>query len=762
MKKPITGSRILRTWLSRRESERSSNPVGVYTEKNVSNFFRMNDVVTINALDDIIESSRLVYGPHGGLYGESIGSLEFNDVSDDMVFMKSKDGHNYLLAQRYDHTVDDAILTMIKQYTKFIAEFRNKKSSKDGTTSLALLSANLAKFVLMARDNNKDDKDKFMQVPLSVETYIMNLLTEVGSSLVDKYRYETYNPTTKEYNENGYDYNLSAIKTTVDNNPILVNEFKKLMDKNKELKIDITSAFIGQIAFRTGEPDLQIEVKNGIKMRVEPVGNAFTSYEEMTSPLFILEGGIRADHKYIFKKMFVDWLTKLANQINQATGKSFFDFKHEVATLGQPVFLCTVVNDTLKQIITEIHHEGIRIMSTEGQIEQNFLRPIFMRLFTDEIFEDRYQDIKTIMPDNVVSLTDIDRYITTEIINKGKRYYDEKTGVANKEPFPYNTVAMDLDLFPNIDLPTLSFHKFLTLEYTKPWNAFDGENNVLNGVNVIIKENPVIDAKSALKFLCISAYDGNSLYVAPSDDEQVKAMIELRNAFSTELNNSRSSLAHDDGFLKRVDALSTVSIYPTIYGRTNDERTLMQTLYEDAIGVFASVHTYGVMPGGNVGFIKFFKEFETEAFNRFKTEFIEKLELKPGHKYIKFFNTIVASIKMAYSELFINLFPSREEGNQRYRELKSFAKNNPDKFMYAFDIVREEFNDKVFEAAQTTVDNFYAAMSFTKDLLDLKTIKYKPGHNATYPMYRIVDGGPFHIRNKELKPKENHLNSLEK
>ena len=47
-KNQITGSRILRTWLSRRESERSSNPVGVYTEKNVSNFFRMNDVVTIN------------------------------------------------------------------------------------------------------------------------------------------------------------------------------------------------------------------------------------------------------------------------------------------------------------------------------------------------------------------------------------------------------------------------------------------------------------------------------------------------------------------------------------------------------------------------------------------------------------------------------------------------------------------------------------------------------------------------------------------
>lgn len=761
MKKPITGNRILRTWLSNRESERSTNAAGIYTEKNVSNFFRMNDNVTINALDDVIESARLVYGPHGGLYGESIGSLEFNDVSDDMVFMKSKDGHNYLLAQRYDHTVDDAILTMIKQYTKFIAEFRNKRSSKDGTTSLALLSANLAKFVLMARENNKTDKEKYMQVPLSVEGYIMNLLTEVGSELIDKYRYETYNPVTKEYNENGYDYNLSAIKTTVDNNPVLVNEFKKLMDKNRELKIDITSAFMGQIAFRSGEPDLQIEVRNGIKMRAEPVGNAFTAYEEMISPIFILEGGITPDHKYIFKKVFVDWLTKLANEINPETGKSYFDYKNNAATLGQPVFLCTVLNDTLKQIITEIHHEGIRIMSTENKVEQNALRPIFMRLFTDDVFEDRYQDIKAIMPDNVISLTDIDRYIMTEVINKGKFYFDERTGAANIEPFPYNTVNVDIDVFPNIDLPTLTFNKFIKLEYSKPWNAYDGYKNVANGSVVTITDNTE-GQKSALKFLATSAYDGNSLYVSPRDVDQVSKMVEIRTSFDKELNNSRSSVAHDDNFLKRVDALSTVSIYPTIYGRTNDERTLMQTLYEDAIGVFASVHTYGVMPGGNIGFIKFFKEFETAAFDRFKAEFIDNLNLKPGHKYIKFFNTIVACIKNAYSELFINLFPSREEGTQRYRELKSFAKNNPDKFMYAFDIVREEFNDRVFEAAQTTVDNFYAAMSFTKDLLDLKTIKYKPGHNSNYPMYRIVDGGPLHERNKELKPKENPLNVVEK
>ena len=79
------------------------------------------------------------------------------------------------MAQRYDHTVDDAVLTMIKQYTKFISEFRNTKSSKDGTTSLAILSASLAKSVLMARVNNRKDKEKYMQVPEKVKIFLARI-----------------------------------------------------------------------------------------------------------------------------------------------------------------------------------------------------------------------------------------------------------------------------------------------------------------------------------------------------------------------------------------------------------------------------------------------------------------------------------------------------------------------------------------------------------------------------------------------------------
>ena len=77
-------------------------------------------------------------------------------------------------------------------------------------------------------------------------------------------------------------------------------------------------------------------------------------------------------------------------------------------------------------------------------------------------------------------------------------------------------------------------------------------------------------------------------------------------------------------------------------------------------------------------------------------------------------------------------------------------------------LIRREYNNRVFEAAQTTIDNFYCALSFTKDLLDLKTIKFKPGHAGAHPQYRIVNGGPLHPRNKELEPKVNKLNKLEK
>lgn len=764
MKTLFSGNYIAKTWLEDRLHERENNPVGVYTDKSSSNFLRLDDNVTINALDDIIESSKLVYGPYGGWYGESIGSIELQDVSDDMIFAKSKDGHSYLMAQRYDHTVDDAVLTMIKQYTKFISEFRNTKSSKDGTTSLAILSASLAKSVLMARVNNRKDKEKYMQVPLSVESYMFNMLSEEGTKLVDKYRYRTYDPEKREYTENGFEYNLSAIKTTVDSNPLLVDGFEKLMKRVQEDDIDVTSAFIGQIANRRGDSAFEIEVKQGIKMRAEPLNNAFSSYSERLSPVFILQGNISPEHKEIFERAFTKWLKTLVNQVNPVNGKSFFDPTDDYRLFGQPMFLMTAPNGVLKDIIFDLHKTGIKLDNTQDQSGARIsVRPLFMHLYTDSIFADRYTDIKEILGDNVIDLTMIDRFIASEAMKNGVKYIDPVKGT-KIEAVPFEKVyEADFYMFPSLDLLELTYKKFKPLTYTKLWDDYkDFEANFAEGNMVEVDKTAEIVEDTAEKFLCINSYDGNSFYLAPTEDSQIATMKVVKQNLDKEIKNSKSSLSRDDNFVRRVEALSSVSIYPIIYARTNDEATLMQTLYEDAIGVFASVHVHGVMPGGNIGFIKFFNEFSENVLKRVDEEFIKPMNLKENHRYIKFLKTLLVSIKYAYGELFINLFPSRDEGLQRLADLRTFNKKNPDKFILAYDIIRGEYNNRVFEAAQTTIDNFYCALSFTKDLLDLKTIKFKPGHASAHPQYRIVDGGPLHPRNKEIAPKVNKLNKLEK
>lgn len=764
MKTLFSGNYIAKTWLEDRLHEREDNPVSLYTEKSASNFFIMDDNVTINALDDVIESSKLVYGPYGGWYGESIGSIELQDVSDDMIFAKSKDGHSYLMAQRYDHTVDDAILTMIKQYTKFISEFRNTKSSKDGTTSLAILSASLAKSVLMARVNNRKDKDKYMQVPLSVESYMFNVLSEEGTKLVDKYRYKTYEPSTREYTENGFEYNLSAIKTTVDNNPLLVNGFEELMKKVQADDIDVTSAFIGQVAQRRGDSSFEIEVKQGIKMRAEPLNNAFSSFSERLSPVFILQGNISAEHKEIFERAFTKWLKTLINQVNPVNGKSFFDPTDDYRLFGQPMFLMTAPNGVLKDIIFELHKTGIKIDNTQDQSGARLsVKPLFMHLYTDNIFADRYTDIKEILGDNVIDLGMIDKFIASEAIKNGVKYTDQVKGTKIESVPADKVYEADFYMFPTIDFLELVALRHKPLKFTKTWDDYkDFESNYTNGNMVEIDKSAEIKEFSSEKFLCINSYDGNSYYLAPTEEEQIATMKAVKQKLDKEVKETKSSLSRDENFIRRVEALSSFSIYPVIYARTNDEATLMQTLYEDAIGVFASVHVHGVMPGGNIGFIKFFNEFSTNVFERVSEEFAKPMNIKENHRYMKFLKVLLTSIKYAYGELFINLFPSRDEGLQRLADLRTFNKKNPDKFILAYDIIRGEYNNRVFEAAQTTIDNFYCALSFTKDLLDLKTIKFKPGHAGAHPQYRIVNGGPLHPRNKELEPKVNKLNKLEK
>ena len=753
MKYELIGNYITKSYLEKRNKERQSSPNGIYTEEPVSNFFKMKDNITINALDDIIESSRLVYGPNGGIYGESIGSLEIQDVTDDMIFMKSKDGHNYLANQRYDNSVDDAMLTMIKGYTNFIAEFRNKKSSKDGTTSLAILSAFMAKNMLMARVVNDEDSDKFMRVPLSIENAVYQAIYNVGMELVDSNRFKCYDSEKREYLPGGFDLALKAISTTVDNNYQILGEFKKIMDKNIQLKEDLSQAFLADLTYRKGDPRLEIELKSGINMRAEPIDNTFTSYPDMVCPTFIFQGAVSPKNVNIFEKTLNDWLYRLVNQVDPETGYSYFDPNSINRKLYQPVIILTRKNEAILGVIRRMYQYGIRVENVsqpeEGKAPVNSIKPLFLFLTTEDVFADRYEDIKKILSETIVNINDIDRYITTQLKEKGVAFKDG-LGRSIDKAFSVSDYSLPETVFPSLNLEEMKAFTLEKLTYTQPWDIAKGEENFEAGSKVIVdKDNKgVYDGD---KHIMISSYDGNSLYVSPINDEQTSRMIDIKIELQKAVDDSKSSLSVDEYFLRRVEALSSVSIYPVIYARTPDESNLFKTMYEDALGVFISTHVYGVMPGGNISFIKLADKFKSkvkETLDEYFKGTIPKYDEK--HRYSKFFNTWVDSILSAYEELFIALFIDRNEGIEKLDLLKEFSKENPDDFIKGYDLVRDEINSEVFEAAQTTVDNFYAALSFTKDVLDLKTLKFKRGHGANQLGYRIIDGGPLHKRNKDL------------
>lgn len=748
---------ILQKYIEKRKEEREKNPIGVYTpDVNDSNFIAMNDNRTICALDDIIEKAKCVYGPYGGIFGEVAMDAQVSDMADDHMFSKSKDGHNYFMNISYDNTIDDVLLIMIKQYTKYIAGYRNRSTSKDGTTSLALLAAQLGKNALMARIVDPIG----MRIPTTVENWMFDTIHNVTAEVVENNRIETYDVDTRTYKENGFNRCMDAIKTTVDNNAIMTRAFKELMTKCEKEKIDIPSANIGATIYKAGNPNLEFDVEVGINMRAFPLdkGN-LTAFTENTSMTFILEGGISPEHKHLFKELFSKWIVNLVN-VRDETNEAIFGMYHP-NRYHAPVFLCTTPNDTLKEILLDIRAAGVPIQHGNGRdIER--IKPIFMQLYSSDEFEDRYDDIRAVLKDNIISLSNLDKYYTTKIKEAGLSYFNPdgtplRPFVAKDLSVLNDPYALEGILFPTIvpDKHQVVFLRDLEM-VGGAWDAYHREENFHKGVKVQVVENPHI--KSLDNFITTTNFNGVTFTCTLTSEDQLNAFKERRDLL-VNLDESTSKVLGNDLHLKRrLEAFSGATITPMIYHRTGDEATLLQTLYEDAIGVFASVHIYGVMPGGNIAIIKLFNTIRANCMVKLN-EFAETLGLDTDHRYCKYFNTILECILQAYIELFTMLFESRERGREVLANLVHInnimhPELSKEGFEYAYDVVREDYRIGVFEAAQTTIDNFFGALSFTKDLLQLKTIKLKRGHYINQPQYRIVDGGPFHVRNKELESNE--------
>ena len=220
--------------------------------------------------------------------------------------------------------------------------------------------------------------------------------------------------------------------------------------------------------------------------------------------------------------------------------------------------------------------------------------------------------------------------------------------------------------------------------------------------------------------MLLSNYDGQSLSLVPPTDE----LIARANAKRTELLELKKSLAdtamEDNMIPERLAFFSSCTIKPIISARSKDEYSQMFSLYEDALGVFQSVHKHGVMPGGNTFLLKHQDEFHNE-FDKLVEEYLTAVKNEDKKTlYREFAKNVSSAVISGYIETLKIL--TRDDYETVVKGV-SYDEEIQKDTLLSYDIVTGEWNKNVLEASRTTADVFASSVAMMKDMLQLKRIK---------------------------------------
>ena len=142
-------------------------------------------------------------------------------------------------------------------------------------------------------------------------------------------------------------------------------------------------------------------------------------------------------------------------------------------------------------------------------------------------------------------------------------------------------------------------------------------------------------------------------------------------------------------------------------------------LWDDALGVFTSVHAFGVMPGANTWFIKRYDVFE----EKFESNLIHVLRQIVKNEelvktYVKHGMALTKCIFDAYLEAYSYL--DRNGYNERIHDYA--AEQGHEDLFKVYNVITGVYDSTVLEATRTTADVFIGAIAVAFDLIELKRI----------------------------------------
>lgn len=680
-----------------------------------ANFIPLTNNAKIKICDSIIELARQVFGPYGGYWIQKIGDKR-NNVNPDEYVIKSKDGNEFFKKLSFVNEYAQVFLLSIQGYTKYIADARTEdinQTSKDGTTSTALLSAAFAKFLLIELELMKS-KGINHRLPSTMYNLIFDVLNGVGSKMIADHAVKVYDDKNNTYIEGMEKYALNAVNTTIDSNPVLSGCFSEFMEKCKLEGINILD--VSQEAnpkFEFDTPKVVIEMINGVKFAALKIDELpITKFQFKQTPFLILDGYIEDGHVKIFMEELGRYLASLVNTPI---------FTPDL----QPVILLTRTPDKLIKSLASLSKVGklVSYKNAEGNNVQTYIKPVFFQIMNEFENADHYKTIREIFSDNVVDLNAMNHYIIQE--RKEEYMYDESHQELEFDP---GKEHISLQMFyPNIltsgTLQRTKVNFDRTVSYKRGEKSYSPVTFDLIEVEGTTRYNVIENSMNSL--LGDISFEGSFIRI-DSANERTQQKISSARIELTELRKRlNESLTPMAGLDERISYLTATTIRPVIYSQTASQQSQLITLYNDALGVFASVHKDGVMPGANTFFLKYFDLFKEEVYVHIN-EMLQNVPADKKELYMIHVDSILTAMYNAYAYVysFIDDNPQNLKRYQMSWMLKDESK--PADFsdiLTMYNVVTGRWEESIIEPACTTKDVFRAMLNIAQDFILINSIQ---------------------------------------
>ena len=666
-----------------------------------SNFAHLTNSTKILVLDSIIDHAKDVFGPYSGVYGEVI--LDYNNVSEgefvaeNCQYVKTSDGASFFSRINFGNRYGVTILKSIQQQTKYLAGF-NDNTSRDGTTSLAIIGALTAKNFLIYEDTHKDN------IPKNIRGLVKDVIGYSATSLMKEDAIQIYDADKKEYIKNedfdGFDWAINAVNTTVGNTPGFKEAFEKVMRDSLENGFDITSTYMLKPEKRIGNYKIDIEIEAGIKMKTSALSQTKVEpFKDNIAHTFIFSGFIAPHNNKLWENLFSEWLKEICLAKDDKGLLRYSKYNRNFS--GLPLVLVTRMSEAQEEFYKRLSTEGFSFnMNVNGQAVKETIRPIIMLAHDVDTNKVYYQDAIDVYNEIMIDVNSINSRMNSF------RIAPLEFGETGSIPA---TVINDVNKLKELAkmMPIIDGHKVLVDRCEYEWDD--------NGLSKNIKD-PVSFTYDDSKFILRSSFDGSSFLLSSEDEELIDRMKLKRESLFNMKNNMSDVANADNNIDSRINYMSGISLKPVIYVRTDDDFHNIVNLLDDALGVFQSIHVHGVMPGANSWILKRIDDLREKTYKeslRVISKVVKNKDLL--EKYVEFAVSCIDMIYDAYKKAYNYI--DRENAELRIEEYKEKG------FREVYNVITGVYDSTILEAARTTSDVFIGSLYIGFDIVDLKRVR---------------------------------------